>query len=181
MRQTIFTLLLVGLLGVGFASSAWAGEWYLNPEDPTYWWFVDGDPRYEVLVPADLDFYVEYEWSNHRFVHIMLRNNGPHLFVGSAPGTDVQALWQSLTAPWSMPLRNPRVVENSEITTSRGVRARFMVLSGSNQQGAAAMIRMVAFTKDGRTSYLMWVGLEREYTGDLRQFWLRAVNSFGWL
>ena len=58
MRQTIFTLLLVGLLGVGFASSAWAGEWYLNPEDPTYWWFVDGDPRYEVLVPADLDFYV---------------------------------------------------------------------------------------------------------------------------
>lgn len=181
MKRTLYALLLVGLLGGLLSVPAWAGEWYLNPEDPTYWWYVDGDPRYEVLVPADLDFYVEYQWSNHRFVHIMLRDNGPHLFVGSAPGTDVQSLWQSLTAPWTMPLRNSRVTENSEITTSRGIRASFRVLSGTNQAGQAAMIRMVAFTREGRTSYLMWVGLERDYTGDLRQFWLRAVNSFSWL
>lgn len=181
MKRTFIAILVVGLLGGVLCAPAVAGEWYLNPDDPKYWWYLDGNPRYEVLVPADLDFYVEYEWSGHRYLHIMLGDNGPHLFVGSAPGTNVQNLWQSLTAPWTLPLRNPRVVENSEITTSKGLRARFMVLSGSNQSGAAAMIRMVAFTRDSRTSYLLWVGQEREYTGDIRQFWLRAVNSFSWL
>ncbi len=42
------------------------------------------------------------------------------------------------------------------------------------------MIRMVAFTRDGRTAYLMFVGKESDYTGNIRQYWLRAVNSFRW-
>lgn len=180
MKQRLITMILVGLLGGLFSQAAFAGEWYLNPDDPAYWWYLDGEPRYEVLVPANLDFYVEYEWSGHRYLHIMLGDNGPHLYAGTAPGTNVQSLWQSLTAPWTLPLRNPRVVENSEITTSKGLRARFMVLSGSGQ-GGAAMIRMVAFTRNERTAYLLWVGNEKEYTGDVRQFWLRAVNSFSWL
>lgn len=177
MKRTLIAMLFVCLL----STSALAGEWYLNPDDPKYWWYLAGTPRYEVLVPADLDYYVEHEWSGHSNLHIMLGEKGPHLFVGSAPGTDVQSLWQALTAPWAFSLRNTRVVENSEITTSRGVRARFMVMSGSTQAGTAAMIRMVAFTRENRTSYLLFSGLEREYTGDVRQFWLRAVNSFNWL
>lgn len=156
-----------------------AGEYYLSDE-PGYWWYWDGRPNYEVLIPSNAFSYVQVDWSGQTSLYVTLKDKGPLLIVGTAPGTNVQNLWQSLTAPWAHLLSNSRTSENSEITTDQGLRARFMVLSGSASGGPAAMIRMVAFTRDGRTAYLLFVGNEREYAGDLRQYWLRAVHSFRW-
>jgi len=159
---------------------ALAGQLYLYEDDPGYWWYWGENPEYEVLVPANRPYYLDQQWSGHVYVYIPLRENGPRLFIGTAPGTDAQRLWQALTAPWSYPLRSSRITEDSEITTSQGLRARFRVMTGTMQDGTAAMIRMVVFTRGDRSAYLLFVGKESEYTGDFRQYWLRAVNSFRW-
>jgi len=173
---------IVVALGLVLVASitALAGQLYIYEDDPGYWWYWAGSPDYEVLVPANRPYYLDQEWSGHTFVEIPLRDGGPLLFIGTAPGTNFQQLWQALTASWSFPLRSSRVTEDSQITTNQGLRAHFRVMTGTTQEGSTAMIRMVAFTRDGRSAYLLFVGKESEYTGDLRQYWLRAVNSFRW-
>jgi hypothetical protein len=176
MRATwIYVAALILLL----APAALAGEYYLSDED-AYWWYWDGTPNYEVLIPSRGFSYVQVDWSGQTTLYVTLKDKGPLLIVGTAPGTDVQKLWQAMTAPWAHLLNNPRTTQDTEITTDQGLRARFLVLSGSASGGPAAMIRLVAFTREGRTAYLMFVGNEREYAGDLRQYWLRAVHSFRW-
>jgi len=162
------------------SAAAAAGELYIYDDDPQYWWYWSGTPNYEVLVPSNRSYYLDQEWSGHTYVMIPLRDGGPHLFIGTVPGTDTARLWQALSAPWALPLRSSRVTEDTQITTSQGLRARFWVMTGTMQDGSSAMIRMVAFTRDGRTAYLMFVGKESDYTGNIRQYWLRAVNSFRW-
>lgn len=172
-------IVALGLI-LAVSATAWAGQLYVYEDDPQYWWYWGSNPDYEVLVPSNRSYYLDQEWSGHASVDIPLRDGGPHLYVGTAPGSNWQQLWQALTAPWTYPLRNSRIIEDSEITTSQGLKARFRVLTGATQEGPNAMIRMVIFTRDNRSAYLLFVGKESEYSGDLRQYWLRAVNSFRW-
>ena len=153
MRATwIYVAALILLL----APAALAGEYYLSDED-AYWWYWDGTPNYEVLIPSRGFSYVQVDWSGQTTLYVTLKDKGPLLIVGTAPGTDVQKLWQAMTAPWAHLLNNPRTTQDTEITTDQGLRARFLVLSGSASGGPAAMIRLVAFTaRAGRHTSCLW-------------------------
>ena len=160
------------------APYAAAGELYRYDGDANYWWYVDGPPDFEVLIPSDRAAinWVEIDWGGSTSMQVVIADGGPMLVIGTLPTTDAAAAWNALSAPWSARVQSARTTTNSQITTDQGLNARFFVL-----EGGGSMVRMVAFTRTGRLAYLMFVGKSAEYSGDARQYWLRAVHSFRWL
>lgn len=156
-------------------------EYYVSDES-AYWWWVDGNPQYEVKVPSNAYAYPQVRVGGATILQVPLKESGgPLIVIGNMPGNNPQSAFQSLTGLWAASLRNTRTTENSVITTERGLRPRFMVLTGTGEGSTRGMVRMVAFTKDNRIAYLLFVGEEKDYAGDARQIWLKAVHSFSWL
>lgn len=175
MRVVVWTLLLVLALSVG----AVAGEYYLSDED-RYWWYWDGSPNYEVLIPSSAYAYVQVDWAGTTSLEVALGEKGPLLVAGTMPGTDVDRAWNALSARWAAAVESSRTTTNSTIETDNGLTARFRVLEANPSGGPKAIVRMVAFEKGGRLAYLAFIGNEEDYAGDARQYWLRAVHSFDW-
>lgn len=159
-------------------AAAAAGELYRYDGDPNYWWYVDGSPRFEVLIPSDRSAinWVEIDWGGSTSMQVVIGEGGPMIVVGTLPTTDAAAAWNALSAPWAARTQSARTTTNSQITTDQGLNARFFVLEGGGN-----MVRMVAFTRSGRLAYLLFVGKSADYSGSARQHWLRAVHSFRWL
>lgn len=176
-RRWMLTLVILGLGLMVAQAPILAGTWYLSDESG-YWWYVDGDPEFEVLLPSNADVYMEYDWGG--LLHVGLKVSGPTIIVGMMSTTDVKAAFEKLAGAWSGSLTNTRTTTDSVITTDRGLSARFLVLTGNGVGGARGMIRMVSFTKGNRMAYLLFVGDEKEFAGDYRQIWLKAVHSFSW-
>ena len=170
-------MVLVVLVSLG--GVAWAGEYYLSDND-AYWWYWDGQPNYEVLIPSAAFAYVQLDWGGTSSLEVALDQDGPLLIIGTLPGTDVNRAWNALSARYSAAVTNARTTTDSTIETEMGLQARFKVLEGSSQGGPDALVRMVAFVRDGRTAFLMFVGNKRDYAGNAQQYWLRAVHSFNW-
>lgn len=174
MRAIIWAVLLIACIS-GVAAAA---TFYYYDEDPQYYWFWDGPPAFEVLVPAKPSFYVETEWAGHSITQFFFGETGPVILIGTMAGTDTSKAWEAVSGMWAGLSASSRNVSNSTITTDQGLQARFRVLeSGTNPNG---MVRMVAFTHEGRTAYLAFIGNQSDYTGNVQQYWLRAVHSFNW-
>lgn len=173
-HRVVLSLALLVLL----SGAASAGELYRYDGDPGYWWYVDGPPNFEVLIPSDRSAinWVEVDWGGSTSMQVMIEEGGPMIVVGTLPTTDAAAAWNALSAPWAARAQNARTTTNSQITTDQGLSARFFVLEGSG-----SMVRMVSFTRSGRLAYLLFVGKAADYGGSVRQYWLRAVHSFRWL
>lgn len=186
-KRISFIALMAAFAVVGCVAPGFAGEYYLSDE-PSYWWYWDGSPDFEVLIPASRPnagasaqfAYLQSSLAGHTTLQISLGTGGPLMMIGTLPQTDPNAIFDALTAPWKASLRQSRKSTDSTIQTEQGLSARFMVLQGSGPSGPPAMIRMVAFRRGERSAYLLFVGDEASYAGDIRQYWIRAVNSFRW-
>lgn len=175
MRNSVMVMMLV----LALSGIAMAGEYY-ESEFAGYWWYWDGDPAYEVLVPSNALAYIETEWAGTNSLQVVIAEKGPHLIAGTMPGTDVNKLWNAISAPWAATAESSRTTTDSSITTDQGLRAVVKVLEGRTPNQPTGMVRTVVFTKDGRMAYLMFVGNTGDYSGDAQQYWLRAVHSFSW-
>lgn len=170
---------IVFALVLALSSMTAAGEYYLS-DVPNYWWYWDGEPNYEVLIPSTAYAYVQVDWAGSTSLEVSLDEKGPLLLIGTMPGTDVNKLWNALSARWAASVESSRVTTDSTITTEQGLQARFKVLEGRAPGKPNGMVRTVVFTKDGRMAYLTFVGNASDYSGDFQQYWLRAVHSFAW-
>lgn len=175
MRIAAVVLILVLSLG----GISLAGEFYFS-DVANYWWYVDDSAGFELLVPSDAYAYVQLDWVGTTSLKIALDDKGPALYAGTMPGTDVNKLWNALSARWTALTDRTRLTTDSTITTGEGLQARFKVLEGSSSGKPTGMIRAVIFTKDDHMAYLAFVGNASDYSGDASQYWLRAVNSFVW-
>ncbi len=175
MRVLMWSLLVVLVMSVG----ASAGEYYLSDE-AGYWWYWDGSPDYEVLIPSSAYAYVQVDWAGSTSLEVALGEKGPLLIAGTMPTTDVDKAWNAISSRWAASVGRSSTTTNSSIETEKGLQARFRVLEGSPNGDKKGIVRMVAFVKDGRLAYLAFVGNESEYDGNVRQYWLRAVHSFDW-
>lgn len=171
----------LALMIVAGSSAFAAGEFYLSDED-AYWWYWDGRPDYEVLIPSSAYAYVQTDWSGRNSLRLALADGGPLLVIGTLPHTDARAAFDALSAPWKFSLGSSQITTNDQqITTDQGLAARFFVLQGRESQNSpSSIVRMVAFTREGQLAYLLFIGKESDYSGNYRQYWLRAVHSFRW-
>lgn len=175
----LLRILVVLFLLVTLAGGALAGEYYLSDQD-AYWWYWDGSPDYEVLVPSKAYAYVQVDWGGQTFLQMAIDKKGPLLVVGTLPSDDVEDAWSALSARWAAAATNAKTTTKSTLETEQGLKAEFRLLEAKSQGNPNALVRMVAFKKGGRLAYLMFVGNDDQYTGDAKQYWLRAVHSFKW-
>lgn len=177
MLQRLAALLIATV--VLFGVPVFAGEYYYSDED-AYWEYWDSDPPYKVKIPSNASAYVETKWGGRTILEVVLGSGGPKLIVGTLPTADVDQAWSRLSAPWVATADSSRTSTSSQIQTDMGLTAQFRVLTAEFQSGPSAIVRMVAFTKDGKTAYLMFVGNASQYAGTAQQQWLKAVHSFIW-
>lgn len=181
MRFKVVSRMVLVALSVTFVVTASCGAAWYASDEKAYLWFVDGTPEYEVKLPSTPYSYMESLWAGATHLKVTLAERGlPHIMVGQIPKTDPAMLFKSLTSQFTLSLANVQTIEDRNITTERGLTARFMALSGTGDQSFRGMIRMVAFTKDESTVYLMFVGEAKDYAGAYQQMWLKAVHSFSW-
>lgn len=178
MRQRVALALVLVVLT---ATAAQAGEYYLS-EDAEYWWYWDDGPKYEMFVPAKAESYAPKHIFQERSLDITLKKEGPTIRVSSVAKVrgGYAGIKQAVLGRWQHVLSNVKVTEESDITTSRGVKAKFLVAAGQTPAGATAMIRLVVYLKGADAVLLeLWCN-EKDYAGDTRRYWIKAVNTFNW-
>lgn len=182
MRQRIWLALVLLLVLSGVAQ---AGEYYLSDDkadNGLYWWYWDDAPKYEVKVPSKAEAYAPHSIFDERSLDITLSKNGPLLRVASVARVvgGYAGVKLALTQRWQHVLTNVKTQTDTEITTSRGVKAKFFVSTGKTPSGASAMIRLVVFVKGTDVVYLELLCDEKAYAGTVKEQWVKAVNSFNW-
>lgn len=158
-----------------------AGEYYLS-DDAEYWWYWDDDPKYEVFVPAKADSYAPTHIFQERSLDITLKKGGPIIRVSSVAKVrgGYAGIKQAVLGRWQHVLSNVKVTEEKDITTSRGVKAKFLVAKGQTPSGTPAMIRLVVYLKGADAVFLeLWCN-EKDYAGNTQRYWIKAVNTFNW-
>ncbi|NLN20327.1 MAG: hypothetical protein GX162_13805 [Firmicutes bacterium] len=176
-RRVTLTLLLVLLTAMGVR----AGEYYLT-EDAEYWWYWDDNPNYELWVPSKAESYAPKNIFQERSLEITLKKDGPIIRVSSVANIKggYSSIKQAVLGRWQHVLSNVKVTEEKDITTSRGVKAKFLVATGQTPEGTTAMIRLVVYLKGADAAFLeLWCN-QKDYTGDTYRYWIRAVNTFNW-
>ena len=178
MRQHVARALVFVVL---VAAIGQASEYYLS-DDKEYWWYWDDAPNYELLVPAKADSYAPRHIFDERSLDIALSKGGPLIRVSSVAkvGGGYAAIKQATLGRWQHVLSGVKVTEESDITTSRGVKAKFLVATGQTPGGSAGMIRLVVFLKGADAVFLELLCEQKDYAGDTRRYWIRAVNTFNW-
>jgi hypothetical protein len=158
-----------------------AGDYYLSDEK-TYWWYWDDSPKYEVKVPAKADSYAPQRLFGERCLDMTLTKNGPIMGVCSVAKVQggYTAIKQAVMQRWQHVLVNPKITSDSEITTTRGVHAKFLTVSAKTPDGVQVMIRLVGFVKGTDAVYLTLFCDEKAYSGETKNTWVKAVNTFNW-
>ncbi len=72
------------------------------------------------------------------------------------------------------------VLNNGEITTSNGLITHFYAYEATGADGKRVMLRTVLFQRRHHVVYLTLFLEADEYQGDMREYWIRAVNGFEW-
>ncbi len=156
-----------------------SGTFYLHDHE-SYWWYVRTDPRFSVVVPNNAERYVEKRVAGQRILEMTWNDGRVAIQVVSLPGESRSTVLESVQGQYLPLLRDRSVVSDREITTSNGLNAYFYAVEGTDPQGRRSMVRNVVFQRGNQLVYLTMTLDSASFQGDLREYWLRAVNGFQW-
>jgi len=187
MRKSIISALLLAVLLL--PAEALAGAFYEH-EDSIYYWYVEENPHFEIVVPATGDAYLETDLFGQKTVQIYLGKNnnrfaGPQFVVGSvtSPNVTIERIKSMALSQWGHIFTNVKTEADRRITTSNGTSAHFYAVTASTPAAKQGMLRLVIFQKGNSFAYVMLSCYASDYDSNttLRNQWLRAVNDFRWL
>lgn len=186
-RHGLLTLTtLIGLITL-FGISAMAADLYQYEDDRRFWWYLDTDPAFEMLVPSNpsgskYPLYIHREQFGEEVLEILLGENGPLMTVGVLKGSQSQvtAIRNNLVGSRKHLFSNVRVTADREITTSMGLKATFYAQVARGADGKDALFRSVFFNRGNDLVYLTYFLNNADYTGFNEEAWIRAVNTFRW-
>ncbi|HHT90185.1 MAG: hypothetical protein QM451_11640 [Bacillota bacterium] len=156
-----------------------AGTFYLH-EHPSYWWYVVDDPAFSAIIPSGADNYIERSIFGMEHLLMTFQKGTITMEVIYQPGTDIESVRNSLDVRYKPVVKNLTILSNEEITTSNNLKAHFYAYQGTGANGKQVMLRSVFFQKGRHVVYLTLFLEADQYQGDLREYWIRAVNGFEW-
>lgn len=159
--------------------AAWAGTFYLH-DHPSYWWYVVDDPAFSVIVPSKGQNYIERSIFGMQNLLITFQDGAITMEVNWQPGSNVEAVRNSLEARYKPLLKDVTILANQEITTSNNLKCHFYAYEATGANGRRVMFRSVFFQRGGYIVYLTYFLEADKFRDDLREYWIRAVNGFEW-
>ncbi len=171
----LFTILFIGFL----TAPVLAGTFYLHDHE-AYWWYVVEDDGFSVVVPNNAERYVEKRIFGQKLLEMTWNDARVIMQVSFISGQDVETLREALSSQWEPLVSDVTMISDREITTSNDVPAYFYAFEGTGMDGQRGMLRSVFFSRDDAVVQLLMLLPSADYQGDLREYWLRAVNEFEW-
>jgi hypothetical protein len=156
-----------------------AGTFYLH-DHPSYWWYVVDDPAFSVVLPSTADNYIERSIFGMESLLMTFKEGSVTMEVHWQPGTDIESVRNSLDVRYKPVVKNLTVLSNQEITTSNNLKCHFYAYEATGANGKKVMLRSVFFQKGRHVVYLTYFLEAAQFEGDLREYWIRAVNGFEW-
>ena len=178
MRRLFIIGIIISCLFFG-VQAVHAGNFYLH-EHPSYWWYVVEDPAFSVIIPSGADNYIERSIFGMDTLLMTFKNGTITMEVNCQPGTDVESVRNSLDVRYKPLVKNITVLNNGEITTSNGLKTHFYAYEATGANGKKVMLRTVLFQRKHHVVYLNLFLEADQYEGDMREYWIRAVNGFQW-
>lgn len=156
-----------------------AGTFYLH-DHPSYWWYVVEKPAFSAIVPASAQNYIQRSIFGMEILEMTFANGSITMEVIHQPGKDIESVRNSLEVRYKPVVKNVSLISNKEITTSNNLTAHFYAYEATGANGKKVMLRSVFFQKGDSVVYLTMFLNADQFQGDIREYWLRAVNGFEW-
>lgn len=176
-KQLLVGAIILFLFCQGQVSAA--GTFYLH-DHPDYWWYVVEKPAFSAIIPSGADNYIERSIFGMESLLMTFNDGSVTMEVNYQPGTDVESVRNSLDARYKPLVKNITVLSNQEITTSNNLRTHFYAYQATGANGKDVMLRAVFFQRGNHVVYLTFFLEANEFQGDMREYWIRAVNGFEW-
>ena len=161
------------------APTVWAGTFYLH-DHPSYWWYTVSEPAFSAVIPSSGENYIQRSIFGMEVLEILFENGAISMEVVYQPGTNIEVVRQSVEDRFKPLVKNASIIANREITTSNNLKSYFYAYEGTGLNGKKVMLRSVFFQRDKHIVYLIMCLDSAKYQGDIREYWLRAVNGFEW-
>lgn len=168
----IFVVLLV-------SGTALASDFYLH-DHGDYWWYMPKNPNYSAVIPNTGQHYIQRDVFGQKILEITWDNGAVSMEIASVPNQDVATVRKSIEERFKPLVRNVNVISDGEITTSNNLRAHFYGYEATGANNRRVMLRSVFFKYSSGVVYLAMYLDAAKYQGNLREYWLRAVNDFEW-
>lgn len=177
MRKALISFAVVLFLVA--APAAEAGTFYLH-DHCSYWWYMVSEPAFSAVIPATGDTYIQRSIFGMEVLEILFENGSISMEVIHQPGKDIEVVRKSVEERFKPLVKNASIIADREITTSNNLRSHFYAYEGTGLNGKKVMLRSVFFQRDQHIVYLTMCLNADKYQGDIREYWLRAVNGFEW-
>lgn len=166
---------------MGTCFTATATEFYIH-DNNDYWWYHSEDPHFYAVVPSNGQRYSHKSLFGYEMLEIAWDDSAIIMEVGTMSGLDQASIIDFVGRRWTSLLANPRVFADREITTSNDLKTYFYGVEGTGPNNVKSMLRSVYFYNADKdtTVYLAYFIPNSKYTGQMEQYWLRAVNEFEW-
>lgn len=174
--------LLIGSVIILFFFSmqvADAGTFYKH-DHPSYWWYVIDEPAFSAVVPSGAQGYFQRTVFGMEVLEMTFANGTITMEVIHQPGSDVEEVRAGLEARYRPLVKDVTILSNAPITTSNDLSAHFYAYEALGANGKKVMLRAVFFQKENSIVYLTLFLNSDQYQGDLREYWIKAVNGFEW-
>lgn len=175
-KAHIFTAIIFFLINV---QAVQAGTFYLH-DHPSYWWYVVQQPAFSAVIPSTAENYNQRSIFGMEILEMTFANGTIVMDVIYQPGKDVEAVRASLEARFKPLVKNVALLADREITTSNNLKAYFYAYEATDSHGKKVMLRSVFFQRGEHLVYLTMFSDSDQYQGDVREYWLRAVNGLEW-
>lgn len=181
MRKAVWPML--ALLVILVSAGTQAGTYYEHPEEG-FWWFVEDNPGYELVVPSTASGYIDRDLFGQKSVELYFGPTGRQFIVASviSPSVTTDKIKTMALGKYGHLFTNIKVEADRTITTSTGTSAYFYAMTGSTPAAKQGMVRLVVFQRGSRFVYLILSCYASDYESSaaMRNQWLTAVNSFVW-
>lgn len=182
MRKIIvFAVIIILLSGASIvlADSDYKHDFYKH-DHPSYWWYVVAKPAFSAVVPSTAQSYIERSVFGMEILEMVFVNGNITMEVIHQPGKDVQEVKESLQARYKPLVKNIALIADREITTTNQIKAYFYAYEAIGAHGKKVIFRSVFFQRENSIVYLTLFLDSDDYQGDMREYWIRAVNEFEW-
>lgn len=173
---SIVVIILMLCLSIQVAQ---AGTFYLH-DHSSYWWYVVEKPAFSAIVPSVAQNYIQRSVFGMEILEMTFANGAITMEVIHQPGKDIEAVRAGLEARYKPLVKNVTLISNKEITTSNNLKALFYAYEATGASGKKVMLRSVFFQKGEHIVYLTMFLDADQFQGDIREYWIRAVNGFEW-
>ncbi|HHY09883.1 MAG TPA: hypothetical protein GX528_04870 [Firmicutes bacterium] len=181
MRRTFLFAVILILLSSALvqAGSGYKHDFYKH-DHPSYWWYVVEKPGFSAVVPSTAQSYIERSIFGMEKLEMAFEGGAVTMEVIHQPGDDIEAVKKSLQERYKPLVKDVTLISDREITTTNQLKAHFYAYEATGAHGKKVIFRSVLFKREGSIVYLTLLLDSDDYHGDMREYWIRAVNEFEW-